>query len=231
MPRAASVVGVSTDAITNVAPGPVVAELRSLAEARGLAAGSNSHHPWRAPRWQLAVAGVVGCAAVIAIGITIHGLVQRGDEIAVAPVPAPGRTGSDAPPPAADPVVQSPAGPAETPPLGATGFLPALPDAGVLDAAAAPPAPLPAPRTVEPASGAAGPPTPLSNLAADHQQNCPATLDRDRAAGLHDKLPQLIIECWCQPVDAAHARIAFAWLAPRDRDHVHRSCARLGVDL
>jgi len=224
----------ATGAITTIASRPAVAALRSLAEAvrpsagrgqaaglaAGLAAGSSSSQPRRAPRWQLAVAAVAGVAAVVAIAITVRGLVHRGDEIAAAP------SGPGAAVPASPPA----SAPAVAPPSSPTGPLPPPPGAGMPDAGVAPSAPGPAPRQAEPARGSAGPPTPLSSFAAERQR-CDATLDPGKAASL-PSLPSLIVKCWCQSHDTVHARAAFGWLAsPRDRELVRRACKKDRIEL
>ncbi|HEX3479695.1 MAG TPA: hypothetical protein VHT91_31950 [Kofleriaceae bacterium] len=197
-------------------------------EPRPLTVGSNSSQRRRAPRWQLAAAVLAGAVAVLAIAITIRGLVHRGDDVAVAPgTTASGSAASPAPAGSAAP----PAGaPAVVPPSSPTGPLSPPPAASIPDAGVAPAAPGPAPHEAAPPRGSTGP---LSSFAAE-QQRCDATLDRARAAALGTTLPSQIVKCWCQSHDPGHARTAFALLAgahAHDRDTVRRFCKSLHVDL
>ncbi len=234
---AAPAVTSATAAITTIATRPAAAALRSLAEAvrpgaaRGLAAGSSNSRRRRAPRWQLAVAMLVGAAALLAIAITIRGLVHRGDDVAA---PGAGGSGAAASPAPAGAGAANPASPsASVPPHSPTDPLPPPPGAGMPDAGVAPPAPAPAPAPhgAEPARGSAVKATPLASYAAE-QQRCDATLDPGKTAALGAALPSLIVKCWCHSHDAVHARKAFALLASlRDRDTVRRGCKSLRVEL
>ncbi len=203
---AATGVTSATGAITTIATRPAAAALRSLAEAVRSADARGLAAGSSSSRSRRAPRWQLAAAGVAGVAAVV------GMAITVHGLVRHG-----------DEVVVAPG-------ASAPGPLPPLLDAGVPDAGIASPSPGPSPSADAP-RGSASAPTPLSSLAAELKRACDATLDPGKTASLRTTLPSLIVECWCQPHDAVHARAAFRQLAsPRDRDTVRRACNKLRVD-
>jgi serine/threonine-protein kinase len=206
-------------AATAVTMASLMTEAPRIANARSLAAGSRSMP--RMAVWKIAAAAVVVIAVAVGVAFLLRSLTGRGDAVAASP----GSPGSAAP---AAPTAAAAPAPAPAKVAVPTEAKPASPPA--------PAAPDPAhdgkatPDTRGSEAHRAGDTTSSSDgLAAQMRQACEVVTQQTKASAV---APRVLVACWCQLHDQAHARQAFARImSATDREAARGACAKQGIEL